>query len=53
MNSVKKNEDLSGNIKAALDNAIKKVIAEEKARDGYLIISDKKGTVKKVMAKDL
>ncbi len=32
--------------------AIKKVIAEEKARNGYVVISDKKGGIKKVPAKD-
>ncbi len=36
-----------------MDKAIKKVIAEEKARDGYLVVSDKKGGVKKIPAKDL
>ncbi|MEP6951654.1 MAG: hypothetical protein ABI863_20345 [Ginsengibacter sp.] len=53
MNSNKKSEDLSGKIKVALDKAIQKIIAEEKARDGYLVISDKKGGVIKVPAKDL
>lgn len=53
MNSVKRSEDLSDKIKVALDKAIKKVIAEEKARNGYLVISDKKGNIKKVPAKDL
>lgn len=53
MNVVKKKEDLSTKIKTALDKAIQKVIAEEKARNGYLIISDKKGNIKKVPAKDL
>lgn len=53
MNSVKKSEDLSDKIKVALDKAIKKLIAEEKARNGYLVISDKKGGIKKVPAKDL
>ncbi len=33
MNSVKKSEDLSGKIKVALDKAIQKVIAKEKARN--------------------
>jgi len=42
MNSVKKSEDLSDKIKVALDKAIQKPIAEEKARGGYLVISDKK-----------
>ncbi len=53
MNSVKKSENLSDKIKVALDKAIKKVIVEEKARNGYLIISDKKGRIKKMPAKDL
>ena len=46
-------EDLSDKIQVALDNAIKKLIAEEKARNGYLVISDKKGNIIKVPAKDL
>jgi hypothetical protein len=49
MNPVKKSEDLSDKIKVALDKAIKKVITEEKARDGYLIISDKKAGLKKCL----
>ncbi len=53
MNVVKKKEDLSSKIKTALDKAIQKVIAEEKSRNGYLVISDKKGNIKKVRAKDL
>ena len=53
MNSVKKREDLSEKIQVALDKAIHKLISEEKARCGYLIISDKKGNVKKIPAKDL
>jgi hypothetical protein len=53
MNSVKKSPDISVKIKAALDKAIKKIIAEEKKHNGYLIISDKKGGIKKIPAKDL
>ena len=53
MNLVKKGEDLSGKMKVALDKALLKVITEEKARNGYLVISDKKGGIKKVPAKDL
>ena len=45
-------EDLSDKIQVALDKAIQKLIAEEKARNGYLVISDKKGGVIKVLAKD-
>lgn len=41
----------------AIEKGLKKVsqrlIAEEKARNGYLIISDKNGNIKKVPAKDL
>lgn len=53
MNNAKKKEDLSPKIKIALDKAIQKVIAEEKARNGYLVISDAKGNIKKLAAKDL
>lgn len=53
MNPVKRREDLSNKIQVALDKAIKKVIAEEKASNGYLVISDKKGSIKKIPAKDL
>jgi hypothetical protein len=53
MSVKKKSEDLSGKIKVALDKAIKKVIAEEKARNGYLVVSDKKGNIKKIPASEL
>ena len=53
MKSEKKKEDLSDKIQVALDKAIQKLIAEEKASNGYLVISDKKGGVIKVPAKDL
>jgi hypothetical protein len=53
MNCVKKQEDLSNKIKLALNKATEKIIAEEKSLNGYLVISDKKGNVKKVLAKDL
>jgi len=49
----KKPGDLRGKIKVALDKAIKKVIAEEKARNGYLVVADKEGKIKKIPAKDL
>ena len=48
-----KSEDLSGKIKIALDKAVHKIIDAEKARDGYMVISDKEGNIKKVPAKDL
>ena len=53
MNSGKKREDLSDKINNALDKAIKKVIAETKAKNSYMVISDKKGNIKKIPAKDL
>jgi len=49
----KKNKDLSAKIKIALSKAIEKVIAEEKARNGYLVVSDKKGNIKKIPASEL
>jgi hypothetical protein len=45
--------DLSAQIKIALDKAIKKLIEEEKARGGYLVVSDKKGGAIEVPARDL
>ena len=51
--SKKKSTDLSDKIQVALDKAIKKLIAEEKARDGYLVVSDKDGKIKKIPARDL
>ncbi len=53
MNKPKKREDLSAKIKIALDKAIQKVIAEEKVRNGYLVVSDREGYIKKIAAKDL
>ncbi len=40
-------------IEKGLKKTSQKLIAEEKACNGYLIISDKKGGIKKVPAKDL
>lgn len=48
-----KREDLSTKIKIALDKAIKKVIAETKAKNSFLVISDEKGNIKRIPAKDL
>jgi hypothetical protein len=53
MDNKKKSEDLSGKIKGALDKAIKKVIAEEKAQNGYMVVSDKNGNIKKIPASEL
>ena len=48
-----KREDLSGKIKTALDKGIQKLIAETKATNSYIVVSDKNGKVKKIPAKDL
>lgn len=48
-----KREDLSGKIKVALDKGIKKLIAETKATNSYIVVSDKSGKIKKIPAKDL
>ena len=53
MSTVKKQEDLSGKIKIALDKAIKKVVEETKAKNSYFVFSDKNGNIKKIPAKDL
>ena len=52
MSTSKKREDLSPKITVALHKAIQRVIAEEKAHNGYLVISDHKGNIKKIPAKD-
>ena len=49
----KKREDLSDKIRLALDKGIKKLIAETKATNSYLVVADKDGTIKKIPAKDL
>lgn len=53
MEMVSKKQDLTSKIKTALDKAVKKIIAEEKTKDGYLITGDQKGNIKKIPAKDL
>jgi hypothetical protein len=45
--------DLRDKIKIALDKAIQKVIAEEKASNGYLVVADKDGNIKKIPASEL
>lgn len=53
MKADSKKSEITIKIQGALDKAIRKVIAEEKARNGYLVVGDKKGKVKKIPAKDL
>ncbi len=40
-------------IGSALKKVSEKLIAEEKKNNGYLIVSDKQGNIKKIAAKDL
>ena len=49
----KKVEDLSIKIKEALDKATKKIVEEEKARNGFLFVAGKNGTVEKIPARSL
>ena len=53
MENKKKPGDLRAKIKIALDKAIKKVVAEEKSRNGYLVVADKDGKIKKIPASEL
>ena len=53
MSELQKREDLSDKIKIALDKAIQRVIAETKAKNSYMVYSDKKGNIIKVPAKDI
>ena len=53
MEKVQKKNDLTNRIKDALDKAVKKIIAKEKAKSGYLVTGDENGNVKKIPAKDL
>lgn len=53
MEKIQKKNDLTEKIQTALDKAVKKVIAEEKAKDGHLVTGDKHGNIKKIPAKDL
>ena len=43
----------SKSLEAGLKKVSEKLIAEEKKNNGYLIIADEKGNIKKVPAKDL
>lgn len=53
MEKVKAKNDLSEKIKEALDKTTKKLIAEAKATNTYLVVGDEAGNVKKIPAKDL
>ena len=49
----KKDQELSDALKKGLKEVSEKLIAETKDTNGYLVIADKNGKVKKVPAKDL
>jgi hypothetical protein len=53
MEKVSKKNDLSDKMKKALDKATDKVIAKQKAKDGYLVTGDADGNIRKIPAKDL
>ncbi len=53
MISNKVKEDLSEKMKLGFEKAREKLIAKEKAPNGYLIASNKQGNIKKAAAKDL
>jgi hypothetical protein len=53
MNTEKNRDNLIPEINKALDKAIKKVIAETKAKNSYMVVSDKKGNIIKIHARDL
>lgn len=53
MAEVKAKKDLTIQIQAALDKAIEKLIAVEKARDSYLVVSGASGNIKRIPTKDL
>ena len=52
-NSKLKKEDITIKLQKGFEKVRKKLIAKEKKNNGYLILSDKPGSIKKVPAKDL
>ena len=53
MNNDRNNKDISATLEKSLAKVRKKLIEEEKKINGYLVVSDKDGKVKKIPAKDL
>lgn len=49
----KKHKELSAALEEGLKKVSEKLIAETKKENGYLILADKEGNIKKVPAKDL
>ena len=50
---LKRHQELADNLEKGLKKVSEKIIAETKEKNSYLVISDKKGNIKKVPAKDL
>ena len=53
VNNRNKNEDRTPQIMEALKKATQQIIIEAKATNTYIVVSDGKGGVKKIFAKDL
>ncbi len=53
VNSNLKAGDISNKLKDGFEKVRRKLIEKEKKNNGYLILSDKKGNIKKISAKDL
>jgi len=49
----KKKESMSDKLRLAFDKAREQFIAETKARNGSIVVSDKKGNIIRIPAKDL
>jgi hypothetical protein len=51
--SIKKYPDLKEKLDKGFKKVRKRLIAETKAKNSYLVIADKNGKIKKISAKDL
>jgi hypothetical protein len=51
--SIKKYPELKEMLEKGFRKVRKKLIAETKAKNSYLVVADKKGNIKKIPAKDL
>lgn len=52
-NSKLNSEDISKKLQEGFQKVREKLIEKEKQNNGYLVISDKKGNIQKIPAKDL
>ena len=51
--TIKKEADLTDKLSKGFKKVRKKLLAETKANNSYLVIADKQGNIKKIPAKDL